>query len=557
MKLSIVIPVYNEAKTIKEILRRVEQATLPRNVTREVILVDDCSVDGTRGILKSLENGIRKIYYHDENQGKGAALCTGYAQCTGDVIIVQDADLEYNPNEYKKLLMPIIEGKADVVYGSRFLGGAPHRVVYFWHSVGNKMLTLASNVFSDLNLTDMETCYKIFRREILEKIILKEKRFGIEPEFTAKIAALAEKENIAIFEVGISYNGRTYDEGKKIGIKDAFRTALCIWKYSSTSTARDIKYIIYGVLTAFVQMLSMWIFIKGFKFDTKLMQNIANIASIELALLVSFILYSCLSWDKKSATLIGVLKRFYNFHFVTGISIILRILLFYLFSLCGLNPFLNSLFGIFLATINNSFGYGKILFRHPFLEPILSKFRMNKVINEVKTVSECHILDIGCGASCKFLHSVEPYVGKGVGIDLKVPVISEGKITTIQTVLTDSLPLEDNQFDIVTMLAVLEHLDEPGKICSEIARVLKPGGKLILTVPSRKAKAILEFLAYQLGAVSEEEIKGHKNYFNKKDILDLIDKIPALEVVQHKYFQMKYNNFCICRKMAIDNSCSS
>jgi glycosyltransferase involved in cell wall biosynthesis len=226
VKLSVVIPVYNEEKYVREIVERVRKVPL----NKEIILVNDCSTDGTRAIL---ENELAKlsdvrIFHHAVNQGKGAALATGFAQATGDIVIIQDSDLEYDPQYYPKLILPIVDGHADVVFGSRFAGGDSHRVLFFWHSVGNKILTLMSNMFTDLNLTDMETCYKVFRREVLQKITVEEKRFGFEPEITAKVA----KMGCRIYEVGISYHGRTYMEGKKIGWKDGVRAFWCIVKYN-------------------------------------------------------------------------------------------------------------------------------------------------------------------------------------------------------------------------------------------------------------------------------------------------------------------------------------
>jgi len=226
--LSVVIPVFNEKTTIRDIVRRVQVVPVP-GVLKEVILVDDFSTDGTREILREEFEGHDglKVFYHDCNRGKGAALRTGFAQSTGDIVIVQDADLEYDPREYPKLISPILEGKADVVYGSRFLSGELKRVVFYWHSVGNKFLTTLSNMFTNINLTDMETCYKAFRGDLIRGITIEEDRFGFEPEVTAKVA----KMKCRIYEVGISYSGRTYHEGKKIGWKDGVRAIWCILKY--------------------------------------------------------------------------------------------------------------------------------------------------------------------------------------------------------------------------------------------------------------------------------------------------------------------------------------
>ncbi len=231
MKLSVVIPVYNEVSTIEEIARRVDGVDI--GLEKEIVIVDDCSTDGTRDVLLKMKTGHPdwKFVFHDRNKGKGAALRSGFAGATGDVVVVQDSDLEYDPKDYKVLLAPILEGHADVVYGSRFLGGGAHRVVYYWHYLGNRLLTTLSNMMTDLNLTDMEVCYKVFRKTVLNSIELKEDRFGFEPEVTAKVA----RGGWRIYEVPVSYYGRNYAEGKKITWKDGVRALWCILKYRFVS----------------------------------------------------------------------------------------------------------------------------------------------------------------------------------------------------------------------------------------------------------------------------------------------------------------------------------
>jgi glycosyltransferase involved in cell wall biosynthesis len=232
-KLSIVIPAYNEERTIHRILDKVKAVELIQGIEKELIITNDCSKDDTEGAIKRYmeANPDLNIQYrkHEVNKGKGAALHTGIKHATGDFVIIQDADLEYDPEEYNILLRPMLDGFADVVYGSRFMGGNPHRILFFWHSIGNKFLTMLSNALTNLNLTDMETCYKLFRRETIQSLTLKENRFGFEPEVTAKVSRIPE---IRIYEVGISYYGRSYAEGKKIGWKDGVRAIYCILKYN-------------------------------------------------------------------------------------------------------------------------------------------------------------------------------------------------------------------------------------------------------------------------------------------------------------------------------------
>lgn len=356
------MPVFNEAGTIQNIIEVVERVELPAQVSGlELVIVDDYSTDGTRDILKSYEDR-HTVIYHEQNGGKGRALQTGFGAATGDVVVVQDADLEYDPNEYAKLLRPIIEGKADVVYGSRFAGGESHRILYYWHSLGNKALTWLSNMLSDLNLTDMETCYKMFRKPVLDRITVTENRFGIEPEVTAKVAHLARNEGVRIYEVGISYAGRTYEEGKKIGLKDAFRALYCVIKFNTTSLAKFIRYGMNGILVALSQILTITALVELAGFSDLTGQNIANLVSIEVSILVGFYLHRHITWQVKLEGIKERLKALVSFHAVTFVSALIRAGMFYGLSLTGMNYRPNALLGIVVAVILNFLGYDRLVF---------------------------------------------------------------------------------------------------------------------------------------------------------------------------------------------------
>jgi glycosyltransferase involved in cell wall biosynthesis len=242
VSLSIVVPCYNEAATLHACIEKVLELR-DEGVLLEIVIVDDASTDGSHEIARELaqNSSAIKVLHHERNQGKGAALRTGFKEVSGDFVVVQDADLEYDPHEILDLLTPLVDGRADVVYGSRFLSGRPHRVLYFWHSMGNRFLTFLSNMFTDLNLTDMETCYKVFRREVIQSIVIEEDRFGFEPEITAKLA----QKKLSIYEMGISYSGRTYEEGKKIGWRDGVRALYCVVRYNAPALPLPIQFLVY------------------------------------------------------------------------------------------------------------------------------------------------------------------------------------------------------------------------------------------------------------------------------------------------------------------------
>ncbi|MCP4600129.1 MAG: glycosyltransferase [Proteobacteria bacterium] len=363
MKLSIVIPVYNEKATLLELLEKVEEAPLPAGVEKEIILVDDYSTDGSREIVKSITSPHCKTIFHDRNTGKGGALKTGFSNVTGDIIIVQDADLEYFPNEYQKVIQPILDGKADVVYGSRFLEADTRKVVHYWHMMGNKVLTFLSNLFTDLALTDMETCYKAFRKEILDKIQLEEKRFGFEPEITAKIASLIRSEGIVLCETRITYNSRSFREGKKIGIKDAFRTLWCIAKYNESGLAKFVKYVLMGLLVAISQFSTMIFLVEALDFVSVVKQNIAYAISIEVSIITGFFLHSIFTWRHRFRSLSDGMVKFLQFNSITGISFAVRQVLFYLLLLAGVGYLLNTFIGAVIAVLINFTGYERIVFK--------------------------------------------------------------------------------------------------------------------------------------------------------------------------------------------------
>ena len=362
--LSIVIPVYNEVNTLKNILDYIEAVNMPEGWRTEVVLVDDYSSDGTREVLANLEGDKNNIVYHDRNRGKGAALHTGFRYATGDYVVIQDADLEYDPEEYKLLLEPIIDKNADVVYGSRFRGQGPHRILYYWHSLGNAFLTFISNMFSDLNLTDMETCYKVFRKDILDRLDLEEKRFGFEPEVTAKVGELVRGGEVVLYEVGISYYGRTYEEGKKIGWRDGLRALWCIFKYNTSGFAKLVKYGAGGTTVMLTQIIALIFLVEAVGLKGVKGENLANLISIELSILTGFIIHSNFTWYIHHHRFSQKIFSFIKFHLVTLVSVFARAVMFYSLSLTGMDYKANALLGIILAVVINYIGYDKFVFRH-------------------------------------------------------------------------------------------------------------------------------------------------------------------------------------------------
>ncbi|MBN1102827.1 MAG: bifunctional glycosyltransferase family 2/GtrA family protein [Deltaproteobacteria bacterium] len=295
MKLSVVFPCYNERNTLRACVERV-LGIADDSLVLEILIVDDASGDGTAAIAKELEQRHPEIrvYRHERNQGKGAALRTGFREATGDFVAVQDADLEYDPQDLKRLLAPLIEGKADVVFGSRFLSPGAHRVLYFWHSLGNRFLTFVSNMFTDLNLTDMETCYKVFRREVIQGIDIRENRFGFEPEIVAKVAAL----RLRIYEMGISYYGRTYEEGKKIGAKDGLRALYCILRYNAHRAPLPVQFLFYLFIGGVAAVFNLLVFLG--LLSTGASTNVAAPVAFVLAALLNYVLCILLLFRHKA-----------------------------------------------------------------------------------------------------------------------------------------------------------------------------------------------------------------------------------------------------------------
>jgi glycosyltransferase involved in cell wall biosynthesis len=359
MKISIVIPVFNEEKTIVEIIDRVDAAALPLEIDeKEIIVVNDCSRDGTRERMEMIINESVRVYHHDRNRGKGAALRTGFRHATGDIILIQDADLEYDPREYGRLLRPIIDGKADVVFGTRFADSRARRAVPYRQRFGNLIVTGVSNALSDLDLTDMETCYKVFRKSVLDRIDLEENRFGFEPEMTAKLAHFVRKGSLQMAEVGISYHGRTYAEGKKIRFTDAFRALLCILRYNTTRRAAAIRYSLSGIPAALFQYMATTGLVERLGFTDFAGKNAANTIGVEMSIIVGFLLHTRFTRKRISGR---SQLRFLSFHAVSLAGVVLRIVLFYFLLQTGFDYRLNILIGILAAFVVDFFCHGRVI----------------------------------------------------------------------------------------------------------------------------------------------------------------------------------------------------
>jgi dolichol-phosphate mannosyltransferase len=361
-KFSIVIPCFNEEKTLRKCVEKVLEIA-DGSLCLEIIIVDDCSSDGSLAIAKELEDKYAEITVlrHEENQGKGAALRTGFQKATGDFVAVQDADLEYDPMEFRKLLVPLINDDADVVLGSRFLSGGAHRVLYFWHSLGNRFLTLVSNMFTDLNLTDMETCYKVFKREVIQGIEIKEDRFGFEPEIVAKIAAM----RLRIFEMGISYYGRTYEEGKKIGVRDGFRAMYCILRYNAHRAPLPIQFLFYLFIGGFAAIVNVLAFLV--MLAEGMTVNFSAPTAFILAAIVNYFLCILLLFRHKARW--NTIGEQITYWLVVGLVCILDFGATRLFLLAGIGPGISKLVASMIGLILNFSGRRFFVFPEPSSGP--------------------------------------------------------------------------------------------------------------------------------------------------------------------------------------------
>ena len=357
--LSVVMPSYNEAATIETVIRQV----LASPYVQELIVVDDGSSDDSVAIVNGIDDPRIRLFQQPINLGKGAALRRGFSEATSPYVIVQDADLEYDPAEYSTVLGPLLAGDADVVFGSRFHSGQAHRVLYYWHSVGNRLLTTASNMFTNLNLTDMETCYKAFRREVIQSITIEEDRFGFEPEVTAKIAELARNENIKVYEVGISYRGRTYREGKKIGLKDGFRALYCIIKYNTSQLANFVKYSLSGLLIVIIQFAVLVGCVEFGNLTSFAGLSGAHAASIEASIIAGFIIHYVITWRGRLKGAGAVIKNFLYFHLFNLFPFAARVAVFsVLIRQTHLNYLVSALISVGIALLFNFWGYNYLIF---------------------------------------------------------------------------------------------------------------------------------------------------------------------------------------------------